>query len=219
MDVNGSTLQVSMLIAKNRQYKITGNQEIIEGFETQEVLGLKLIYHFSDRFSLWSAYLLSITDTLQRGGLSGEKNTALGVGKLCCSRVNLLTGLDPSFCICGDNPGHTNLLREIQGSLVIMHMKSLQLGDLVNTYGVVFCFALIHWEVISLGIPHPQDSYHPLQLLSRTDYNIDVDLGCLTSVQYWGFLSAADLCTDQLVPLEKKQSSSSVSSRRTGLLE
>lgn len=41
-----------MLIAKNRQYKIMGNQEIIEGFETQEVLGLKLIYHFSDRFSL-----------------------------------------------------------------------------------------------------------------------------------------------------------------------
>lgn len=50
MDVKGSTLQVSMLIAKNRQYKIMGNQEIIEGFETQEVLGLKLIYHFSDPF-------------------------------------------------------------------------------------------------------------------------------------------------------------------------
>lgn len=52
MDVKGSTLQVSMLIAKNRQHEIIGDQEIIEGFETQEVLGLKLIYHFSDPFSL-----------------------------------------------------------------------------------------------------------------------------------------------------------------------
>lgn len=71
-----------------------------------------------------------------------------------------------------------------------------------------------------MGILDPQNSGQPLQLLSRTDYKRnDVGLGCLTCVQCGGFLSAADLCTDQLVPLEKKQSLSSVSSRRTGLLE
>lgn len=101
-----------------------------------------------------------------------------------------------------------------------MHMKALHLGDLVNTHGVVFCFTLIYWGVVSVGIPDPQDPGHPLQLLPKTDYKRnDVGLGCLTSVQCGAFLSAADLCTDQLVPLEKQQSSSSVSSRRTGLLE